>query len=185
MSKLIPAAGKLLIAEPFLGDPNFERSVVLLCEHNEEGSFGLVLNQATPLTLKDVISDEVYADMPLHVGGPVEHNTLHFVHRLGNAIKDAIPVTDGIWWSGDFEQVKSLLNMGKVGPQQVRFFVGYSGWGAGQLDGEIAQNAWMLTDADADFVFTTPSDQFWRGVLRRMDGKYKSIANYPTDPRLN
>lgn len=185
MTEQTPAKGKLLIAEPFLGDPNFERSVVLLCEHNENGSFGFVLNQTTQLTLKDVIDDEVYAEVPLHVGGPVEQNTLHFIHRLGALVEESIQVADNLYWSGDFEQLKSMLNTGTAAIQDVRFFIGYSGWGDGQLERELKQEAWIVTDADSDFIFNTPTDQFWRGVLRRMDGKYKSIANYPTDPRLN
>jgi putative transcriptional regulator len=185
MNNQFPAKGKVLIAEPFLGDPNFERSVVLLCEHNESGSFGFVLNQTTQLTIKDVIEEEIYVPVPLQVGGPVEHNTLHFIHRLGSLVEDTLTVTDGLYWGGDFEQIKSLLNMGKITQQDVRFFIGYSGWGSGQLDNELKQNAWIVTDADANFIFTTPTDQLWRGILRRMDGKYKSIANYPTDPRLN
>ncbi len=177
--------GKLLIAEPFLGDPNFERSVVLLCEHNENGSFGFVLNQTTELTLKDVLEEEFYTDIPLQIGGPVEHNTLHFIHCLGTMVEDTVPIAEGLYWGGNFEQVKSMLTMGKITPQDVRFFVGYSGWGDGQLDNELKQNAWIIAEADASFIFNTPANQFWRGILRRMDGKYKSIANYPTDPRLN
>ncbi|MDJ1499136.1 YqgE/AlgH family protein [Xanthocytophaga agilis] len=185
MIEQIPAKGKLLIAEPFLGDPNFERSVVLLCEHTETGSFGFVLNQTTVLTLKDVIEDEIYADLPLHIGGPVEHNTLHFIHRMGTIIDDTIPIADDLYWGGDFEQVKSLLNMGKMSTDDIRFFVGYSGWGEQQLENELKQNAWIVTDAESSFIFQTPADQFWRNILRRMDGKYKAFANYPTDPRLN
>ena len=185
MNEQTPAKGKLLIAEPFLGDPNFERSVVLLCEHNESGTFGLVLNQTTELTLKDVIEDEIYVPAPLQVGGPVEQNTLHFIHRMGEMIDDAIQISEGLYWGGDFEQLRSLLTMGKITQQDVRFFVGYSGWWGGQLENELNQNAWIVTDADSDFIFTTAPNQFWRSVLRRMDGKYKSIANYPTDPRLN
>ena len=185
MNELKPSQGRLLIAEPFLGDPNFERSVVLVCEHNESGTFGFVLNQTTHLLLKDVIEDEIYAQIPLHIGGPVEQNTLHFVHRMGAVIEDSVQIGEGLYWGGDFEQLRSLLNMGTVTEQDVRFFIGYSGWGSGQLDGELTQNAWIVTETDADFIFDTPANQFWRGILRRMDGKYKALSNYPTDPRLN
>lgn len=179
-----PAKGKLLIAEPFLGDSNFERSVVFLCEHNEHGTFGLVFNQNTNLHLNDVLREPVVNNLPLYLGGPVEQNTLHFLHRLP-FIEDAIPVGDDLFWSGDFEQIISLLNVGKITEQHIRFFVGYSGWSAGQLDDEIQQKSWIVSEADASFIFDTPTDQFWRAILRRMGGEYRIKSHYPTDPSLN
>ncbi|MFN3849231.1 MAG: YqgE/AlgH family protein [Spirosomataceae bacterium] len=179
-----PSKGKLLIAEPFLGDPNFERSVVLLCEHNENGSFGFVLNQQTNLKLEDVI-DDVYADFPLFLGGPVEQNTLHFIHRLGDIIDGTIDIGNGLFWTGDFDSVRSLLNIGKIKENDIRLFIGYSGWSEGQLESEMKRNSWIVSETDANFIFDTPTDQFWRSVLKRMGGEYKVLSNYPTDPRLN
>lgn len=179
-----PSKGKLLIAEPFLGDPNFERSVVLLCEHNENGSFGFVLNQQTNLKLEDVI-DDVYADFPLFLGGPVEQNTLHFIHRLGDIIDGTIDIGNGLFWTGDFDSVRSLLNIGKIKENDIRLFIGYSGWSEGQLEFEMKRNSWIVSETDANFIFDTPTDQFWRSVLKRMGGEYKVLSNYPTDPRLN
>lgn len=176
--------GKLLIAEPFLGDPNFERSVVLLCEHSSQGSFGLVLNQPTELHLDDVI-ENVYSDLPLFIGGPVEQNTLHFIHRLGTQIEGAVDIGNGIYWSGDFENIKTLINIGKVSEKDIRLFVGYSGWSAGQLVDEMNRNSWIVSETDAHFIFDTPANQFWRTILKNMGGEYKVLSNYPTDPRLN
>jgi putative transcriptional regulator len=180
----IPSAGKVLIAEPFLGDPNFERSVVLICEHNNEGSFGLVLNNVSKNTIADVV-DDVYVEFPLFIGGPVEQNTLHFVHRLGHLIEDSIDLGNGIFWSGDFESIKSLLSIGTIKSEDIRFFIGYSGWGAGQLGNELAQNTWFVSDINSDVLFEEYTNQFWRTVLKRMGGDYKVLANYPVDPRLN
>jgi putative transcriptional regulator len=181
---MLPANGKLLISEPFMGDPNFERSVVMLCEHNAKGSFGLVLNQKTNLTLSDVM-DGVYVDLPIYLGGPVEQNTLHFLHRLGNQVEGTIDVGNGIYWAGDFDNVKTLINIGVIKEQDIRLFVGYSGWGVGQLDNEIKRNSWIISETSADFIFDTPSDQFWRAILKNMGGEYKVLSNYPIDPRLN
>jgi len=180
----IPNAGKVLIAEPFLGDPNFERSVVLICEHNKEGSFGLVLNNVSKNTIADVV-DDIYVEFPLFIGGPVEQNTLHFVHRLGHLIEDSIDLGNGIFWSGDFESIKSLLSIGTIKSEDIRFFIGYSGWGAGQLGNELAQNTWFVSDINSDVLFEEYTNQFWRTVLKRMGGDYKVLANYPVDPRLN
>lgn len=179
-----PSKGKFLISEPFLGDPNFERSVVLLCEHNEQGSFGLVLNQKSNLSLGDVM-EGIYGDFQLYVGGPVEQNTLHYIHRLGDQIPESIPLGNGIYWSGDFEEIKTLMNIGKIPENDIRFFLGYSGWGERQLTDEMKRNSWIVSNADAEFIFDTPNEQFWRAVLKRMGGEYKVLSNYPTDPRLN
>jgi putative transcriptional regulator len=182
---MIPAKGKLLVAEPYLGDPNFERSVTLLCEHNQHGSFGLTLNQTTNLTLSDVFDGEIYANIPVYLGGPVQQNTLHFIHRLGNLVEDTIEIAENLYWSGDFEQVKSMLNIGTITEKDIRFFIGYAGWSEGQLISEIETNAWILTDADSEFIFSTAASDFWRGILRKMGGKHKMLSNYPIDPRLN
>ena len=176
--------GNLLIAEPFMGDTNFERSVVLICEHSLAGTFGLVLNQRTDIHLGDVI-EEVHADFPLFVGGPVQQNTLHFIHRRPDLIDGSIRVLDDLYWSGDFEQIKRGVNIGTLTERDIRFFVGYSGWGEGQLESELEQKAWIVSRTDAEFLFDTPADAFWRGVLKRMGGEYKSIAHYPVNPRLN
>jgi putative transcriptional regulator len=176
--------GNIIIAEPFLGDKNFERSVVLLCEYNKLGAFGLVLNQLTNLKLDDVM-ENVYSELPLYLGGPVEQNTLHFIHRLGNKIEGAVDIGNGIFWSGDFKLVKDLINAGKISEEDIRLFIGYSGWSGGQLEKELKQNSWIVSDIDASLIFETPSKNFWREVLKRMGGQYKVLSNYPFDPRLN
>ena len=118
---LAPQDGRLLIAEPFLGDPNFERSVILLCEHTDEGSFGLVMNQLSNLKLQDVI-DDIFMEFPVYVGGPVEYNTLHYVHRLGNLIPDSVELGNNLYWSGDFDAIKTMINIGKIRKMIFAFF---------------------------------------------------------------
>lgn len=179
-----PAAGKLLISEPFMGDDNFERTVILLCEHNASGSFGLVLNQQMSLTLSDVIEGN-YSDQPVFTGGPVQQNTLHFLHRLGAEVEQTVEVTENVYWGGNFDYLKNKLNFQSKPHADVRLFIGYSGWEAGQLQNEINRNAWFVSEADAALIFDTPTKSVWRETLRRMGGNYRVIANYPTDPRLN
>ena len=177
--------GKLLVAQPFLGDPNFERGVILLCEYNEQGSFGFVLNQVTDLFIDDVLEETIYQDIPLHLGGPVEKNTLHFIHRRPDLISGGSEIMDGVFWGGDFDQLKTLLNLNAIREDDVMFFIGYSGWGEGQLDEELGLDSWIVTSTTSDFLFTTPPGNFWREVLKSMGGEYRSIAHYPTDPRHN
>ncbi len=186
MSSLQNASkGSLLIAKPFLGDPNFERGVILLCAHNEQGTFGFVMNQVTELLLGDVMEETIYQDVPLHLGGPVEKNTLHFIHRRPDLVTGGEEIMSGVFWGGDFNQVKTLLNINTLKLDDIRFFIGYSGWSGGQLQDEIEEDSWIITDISADFLFTTPPGNFWREALRNMGGEYRSIAHYPTDPRLN
>lgn len=174
-----------MIARPYLGDPNFERGVVLLCEHNSSGSFGFVLNQTTELFLGDVLEETIYQDIPLHLGGPVEKNTLHFIHRRPDLIEDGSEIMNGVFWGGDFDKVKTLLNINTMRPDDVRFFIGYSGWGGGQLEEELEQESWITSNTNSEFLFNTPPSNFWREILRGMGGEYRSIAHYPIDPRSN
>ena len=175
----------LLIARPMVHAATFRRTVLLLCEHNDEGSFGLVLNRRLDLTLDDVVGDVVAVDRPLSLGGPVQTDTLHFLHRFGVGVPGGIPVLDDVHWGGDFETVKQLAADSSPDVRDVRFFIGYAGWGAGQLEEEIEQDAWVLTPAYADAVFTGAPDDLWRQVLREMGGDYAVLANFPENPRLN
>jgi putative transcriptional regulator len=181
--------GTLLISKPFLGDPNFERSVILLCrDEPEEGSFGLVLNRVTNLVLNDVLDLPEHiglaSELPIYVGGPVEPNTLHYLHRRPD-VEGATALGQDVYWGGDFEVLLGLVSSGAVLPDDVRLFAGYSGWSAGQLAAEMQGQSWIRHPASAGKVFTLASDAFWRDILREKGGRYKVLANYPVDPRLN
>ena len=180
-----PKKGDLLISEPFLPDPNFERTVVLLCEHNDEGSFGFVLNKPSLLKYSDVIESTDFNET-LFVGGPVQQDTLHFLHRIGDQIEGSIEINDGIYWGGNYEQVQVLIDTSQIDKKDFKFFVGYSGWGAGQLEMEINEKTWIILDqAKPAHIFEITADRLWKVVLNEMGGKYRMISNYPVDPRLN
>ena len=185
-SLIKPQSGSLLISEPFLGDPNFERSVVLLCRHDEEeGTFGLVLNRMSNLKLSDVI--DLYNDsfdVELGIGGPVQYNTLHYIHRLPH-LPQAVQLGEGLYWGGDFEMLQTMIESGIISNADIRFFLGYSGWTPGQLQKEIDENVWIVNNNAANKLFKLEADKLWRSVLRQMGGKYKVLSNYPVDPRLN
>ena len=178
--------GDLLISEPFLADTNFERSVILLCEHNEEGSLGFVLNKPSLLTLQDVLEEAVGSEQSLYTGGPVQQNTLHFVHRVSQLQDGADDLGQGILWGGNFEQLLSLMNTRQLMAEDIRFFVGYSGWAPGQLASELAEEAWIVySRATGEHIFDVPPERLWQEILRTMGGKYRMFSNYPIDPRLN
>jgi len=182
-----PTKGDLIISEPYLPDPNFERTVVLICEHDENGTIGYVLNKKAGVGLPEVMdeaTDEFNAD--LFIGGPVQKDSLHFIHRHQDLTDTDTMVTEGLFWAGDFESLLDKINTKEVGISDLKFFMGYSGWSPGQLLDELEQKSWIVCKGvDASLIFDTPADDMWREVLRRMGGKYKAIAGYPLDPRLN
>ncbi|AHM58336.1 hypothetical protein D770_00300 [Flammeovirgaceae bacterium 311] len=178
--------GDLLISEPFLPDPNFSRTVVLMCEHGEAGSFGFVLNKPSLIKGSDVLEDAELFDATLYVGGPVQQDTLHFIHRRSDLIEGGEQISNGIQWGGNFEQLMEHVKSGGLDFDDFKFFIGYSGWEEGQLDEELQQNTWIVyKGATPEDIFDTDPDVLWKEILQKMGGKYKVISNYPTDPRLN
>ncbi len=181
-----PKKGDLLISEPFLPDPNFERTVVLLCEHNDEGSFGFVLNKPSLLKYGDLFDETNGFNAQLYIGGPVQQDTLHFIHRAGKLIEDSVKIGKGIYWGGNYEQLQVLIDTKQLNPEDFKFFIGYSGWGAGQLEMELNEKTWIVSNvATSKQVFDLDPEKLWKIVLDNMGGKYKMISNYPIDPRLN
>jgi putative transcriptional regulator len=184
-NKIAPEKGRLLISEPFLPDPNFERTVVLLCEHNEEGSFGFVLNKPSILKVNEIMEDSNVFDNVVYVGGPVQQDTLHFIHR-NSSLSNAIEIVDHVYWGGDFESLLTLFDTKQIVGGDIRFFLGYSGWGPGQLDSELEQDSWIVCDYVTDqLLFDTDPEVMWRKALENMGGRFSVYGNYPTDPRLN
>ena len=178
-------AGALLVAEPPMADPNFKRSVILLCEHSTEGSFGLVLNRPSPMQLSEVAGLKLPEGLQLALGGPVQADTLHFLHPFGDEIEGALPVADGIWWGGDLESLLQGIDAERVDARRVRFFLGYSGWGEGQLEEEVAERGWIVLSATDSLVFAEEDDELWRQILRRLGGEYALLSTFPDNPRFN
>lgn len=181
-----PERGDLLISEPFLPDPNFERSVVYLCEHDDNGSFGFVLNQKSQVNLDEVIEEVNEAKAPVFVGGPVERNTLHYLHRSEQLGDDSKEIMNGIMWGVNFENLLYSVNTKIIDLSDIKFFVGYSGWSPGQLEEELKANSWIVyKSAGKELVFDTDSKELWKIAMNDLGGKYKMMSNYPSDPRLN
>jgi putative transcriptional regulator len=179
--------GRLLIAEPMLGDPNFDRTVVLMIEHTDEGALGVVLNRPTELEVGAVLhewADLAAAPPVLYMGGPVEQNG---VLALGRRRKDAGEVPGWTSVLGDVGTVDLHLGPEDVagGLDGIRFFAGYSGWGGGQLEAELAEGAWLVVDAAGDDVFAPDPDTMWRAVLRRQGGRTAMLEHFPAHPSLN
>jgi len=182
---LSPQKGRILIAEPFLNDAYFKRSVVLLTEHGEEGTVGFVLNKPVDLSVSDVLEGFPDIDANISIGGPVQTNTIHYLHTLGNEIPNSVRVLKGIYWGGDLNRIKEMILGKQIMPDQIRFFIGYSGWRPKQLEGELEQRAWAVADIDPETVMKFMLEKEWQHTLERLGEKYKIWINTPENPSLN
>lgn len=186
LSQIQPSPGKLLISEPFLMDPNFKRSVVLLTDHQEEGTVGFILNQRSTLILSDLIPEFEGVSLPVYIGGPVASDTLHFIHRCYDKLGDGQEVAKDIYWGGNFETLKILLQNNSIDASEIKFFIGYSGWSTGQLKLEMEENTWMVSDRfHSDVVFSDNEEELWREAVINLGPRYAHISNFPKDPNLN
>lgn len=177
--------GQLLLSEPFMFDENFKRTVVLLCEHDEEnGTVGLILNKPVNLRMQDVVEGFPNYHSRLYFGGPVGTDSLQFIHRCGSEVPDSMQIGSNIFWGGNFEVVKQMISDGKIQQGDIHFFLGYSGWGNGQLVEELKDNSWIISTAEADDVFIARED-LWKSVMNRLGGVYSVMAGYPENPILN
>lgn len=183
MDKLSP--GILLIADPFLKDPNFARTVVLLCEHQDQGSFGFIVNRPFEQKLDELIPDVLIPNIPVFLGGPVQMDTVHFIHQLPDLITGGAEVSPGLYWGGDFAAAIQLVNSNSDEARKIKFFIGYSGWSEGQLQGELDDKSWILSAITPALLFSSEGQEIWKQSLRNMGHSFAMMANFPIDPTLN
>lgn len=180
-----PATGILLIADPFLKDPNFMRTVVFICEHQAEGSFGFVLNKQFEQTLDELITGFEGFPIPVYYGGPVQVDTIHFLHQYPDLVPGGQEVFEGVYWGGDFALVTQLVINNEIDLNKIRFFIGYSGWNDGQLNDELAEKTWLTVAATRNLIFHPTPENIWKDSLKHLGGDYKMMINFPIDPQLN
>lgn len=186
MASLKPSKGRLLIAEPsIIGDVSFTRAVVLLAEYNENGSIGFILNKPLRYKLKDFVP-EIKSNLPIYNGGPVEQDNLYFIHCVPELIPDSIEISKGIYWGGDFDAILDLLRDDKLNKNQIRFFLGYSGWDRGQLIEELELNSWVVVrnTHDGNIIGKMNMD-FWKEKMVELGGDYLIWSNAPENPNYN
>jgi putative transcriptional regulator len=185
-NNLLPDKGNILISEPFLQDAYFQRSVVLLVEHNTNGSMGLVLNKKTNLIINDFFSEfENLSDIPIYLGGPVSSNRLFFIHTLEEVIPDSVRITDGLYFDGDFNLLKQYITSGNSVKGKIKFFLGYSGWTKGQLGFEINEDSWMVSQSATNNIMLADGELFWKHSVEVLGNRYKTWVNFPKNPHLN
>jgi putative transcriptional regulator len=180
-----PAKGRLLISEPALYDFYFKQSVVLLADHNEEGYFGLILNKPIDIKFNEVIKDFPEFDAQVYLGGPVKTDNIFVLHTLGNKIDNSFEVLNGIYWGGDIEIIKELISAKIAGPDNIRFYLGFSSWAPKQLDNEMLEKSWVVLNAKTSIVFESSPGHMWGEIMKSFGRDYAIWANFPTDPIMN
>lgn len=186
-TKLLPQKGDVLISSPFLSDHCFTRSVVLMVEHNNEGSMGIIMNKdfSTQMSLNELVPELEFAPyIPLYKGGPVSRDTVFFLHTL-KELSGSFSLGNGLYLNGDFEEVKRLILEGLIDVKTFRFFSGYAGWECGQLEKEIEENAWVVGDSLTESLLHESVQRLWKSLLVGMGGKCTIWAKYPLYPSLN
>ena len=178
--------GKLLLSEPsLLQDVTFGRSVILIAEHNTKGSIGFILNKPTEYKVNDLVK-ELNINFPVYKGGPVEEDNLFYIHNTPELILDSVEIADGIYWGGDFEMVIEQANKGNFTKKNIRFFLGYSGWIANQLEQEANQRSWVITsNKHKSTILSKASSSLWKNQIESLGEKYKIWSNAPEDPEYN
>ena len=178
--------GHLLIAEPtIIGDLSFNRSVILLTEHTKDGSVGFILNKPLSYSINELIP-EIDANFMVYNGGPVEQDNLYFLHNVPDLIPESVEISYGLYWGGDFETTKDLINEGKISKENIRFFLGYSGWDTHQLEEELNDNSWIIVENELQSkIIAKNSQNFWKEKLNEIGGEYIYFSNSPENPALN
>lgn len=178
--------GKILIAEPsIIGDISFNRSIILLVEHGNNGSIGFILNKPMNLNISDLIP-EIESNFKIYNGGPVQQDNLYFIHKISDLIPESIMISAGLYWSGNFEYVLKLIKKGEINKNDIRFFLGYSGWDSNQLNNELNNNTWILSENSHNKNIITAVDEvFWKNKMLDLGGEYSLWSNAPEHPSHN
>lgn len=184
-NNVLPSRGKILISEPFLRDATFGRSVVLLIDHTEEGSMGLIINKQLPIFVNDIIKEFKYIEnIPLYKGGPIATDTLFYLHTLAD-IPGATPISKGLYLNGDFDEIKKYILQGNKVDRYIRFFLGYSGWESEQLSTELKENTWLVSKEENAYLMNGDTKDMWKQALEKLGSKYETWSRFPQVPTFN
>ena len=184
-NNVLPSRGKILISEPFLRDATFGRSVVLLIDHTEEGSMGLIINKQLPIFVNDIIKEFKYIEnIRLYKGGAIARDTLFYLHTLAD-IPGAIPISKGLYLNGDFDEIKKYILQGNKVDRYIRFFLGYSGWESEQLSTELKENTWLVSKEENAYLMNGDTKDMWKQALEKLGSKYETWSRFPQVPTFN
>jgi putative transcriptional regulator len=186
MSNIYLKKGHLLIAEPsIIGDMSFNRSIIIIADHNNEGSIGFILNKPLDFTLQDLIP-EIEIPFKVYNGGPVEQDNLYYIHKTPTLIPDSIEISPGLYWGGNFEKITNLIQQNKLDSNDIRFFLGYSGWETNQLSSELLAHTWILSEnKHHKTIIEKVNTSFWKEKMLELGGEYSIWSNAPENPSFN
>lgn len=180
-----PEKGKILISDPYKNDSAFERSVIYLCNHDNEGSFGFVVNKPLRISMKGINERFPETILTGYQGGPVSTDTLFFLHTLGDRIKGSQHIKDGIYLGSNYTELYTIITPELVEEGAIKLFIGYSGWGSHQLEQEIHSNFWAVIDCKNPNDFMQSRDNLWHFFMQQLGGKYDVMKNFPINPNDN
>jgi len=179
-SKVDLQPGRILIAQPYLHAPPFTRSVILLADYSpEEGAVGFILNKPLQLSVERLISDFPRFNGLAWYGGPVQTNTIHYIHTYGDLLEDSTPIGYGLYWGGNFEKLKIFVERKLITGNKIRFYVGYSGWAPGQLEDELQRGSWFVGHGDRNYVFKVPFYKCWKTAMENQGDIYTVLSEIP------
>ena len=185
-NSLDPKQGDILISEPLLNDFHFGRSVVLLVDHSEaDGTFGIIVNKKLDVSVNQIVDDFPDFDAPVYLGGPVADDQIFFMHTLGDLIPESCEIMDGLYWGGDNKVLDTLIATGIANEDNVRFFLGYSGWESGQLISELVRNSWLVSQVSTEELLATPTDKMWSDYVSQLGKDYEMWQRFPVNAEDN
>ena len=179
------ATGNVLISEPFMNDFHFRRSVILIIDHNEEGSLGVIFNKRLTIPFNEIVQGFPEFKADVYLGGPVETDRIFFIHTIGEMIPDSYKISDGLYWSGNVNALKAMIKMDLIKPHEVRFYVGYAGWDSGQLRNELKANTWLVGKFSSKQLLTTIPGKMWKNFVKQMGKRYMLWDKFPVNPSEN
>jgi putative transcriptional regulator len=184
-NNVAPQKGRILIAEPFLPGSYFNRSVIFLVAHSDKGAVGFILNKKVDLAIHDILHGFPVFEGDVYLGGPVSTDSIYFIHKLGKKLPGSIHVLGNLYWGGDFDVLKQQISSGTIQPSEIRFFVGYSGWDSGQLEREIKEDSWLVTDVDEEIVMADLHQESWADFVKKAGQRYSVWEHFPENPAMN
>ena len=177
--------GKILIADPFLLGPIFERSVIFLADHSAVGAMGFILNQPSSYTVEQAVPELEGCNHKMYYGGPVDESLLFYIHTLGDVLPKSVQIGNGLYWGGEFESLINLNKQGKLNSDNIKFFVGYSGWEAEQLEGELEKNSWIIGDFKKNYLFQDQNKTLWNNTIGQSGDDSSFMGNFAHSPSMN
>lgn len=185
-NSLTAKQGDILISEPLMNDFHFGRSVVLLVDHcDAEGTFGIIINKRLDVSVNQIVDKFPDFEAPVYLGGPVAEDQVFFMHTLGELIPDSCEIMEGLYWGGDNKTLDTLIATGIANEDNVRFFLGYSGWEAHQLTRELRRNSWLVGKISTQELMSADPETLWEDSIDKLGKEYEMWKRFPINPEDN